>query len=133
MAPALCPKCGPQDETADVPSPEHLTKLARDILDYVLEAALIHFEHEYPPYRLCVGDIAACFAKTPGQLSSALDQLEVRELIIVQGRSTDADLRDARTMIYPTLAALRTQASLAGETDMLLQQELDKLHAASSS
>ena len=123
---AFCDICRPHEATAHLGSAS-LTKLAGDILDYVVEAALIHFELEYPPYRLCVGDIAACFAKTPGQLSASLRQLIEQQLIIVRARSSHPDLLDSKTMVYPTLAGLRTLASLAEEGDAALTDQLNRL------
>lgn len=126
QVPALCDVCRPREQVDDISS-SSLSKLAGDVLDYVIEAALIHFEHEHPRYQLCVGDIAACFAKTPGQLSASFRQLIGHELITVRGRSPHPDLLDIKSTVYPTLAGLRTQPSLANESDAALRDQLAKL------
>jgi len=82
-----CEKCQPEHEIPNNGTGEiHLTKLGADILDYVLDAALIHLEHEQPPYRLTVSDIAACFGKSPGQLSPVLHRFIDDDLLSIDGR-----------------------------------------------
>jgi len=66
--------------------PVHLTKLGGEILDYILDAALIPMENEYPPYRLTVSDIAACFGKTPGQISPIIQPLINHGLLTLPGK-----------------------------------------------
>lgn len=70
----FCDRCRPL-AACNTPPAEPLTQLAAEVLDYVLEAACIHLEHDYPPYQLRVADIAACFATTTAALSDALIQL----------------------------------------------------------
>ena len=63
---SFCATCQPdKDVASENKRPAHLSKLSAEILDYVLDAALIHMEHEYPPYQLTICDIAVCFGKTP--------------------------------------------------------------------
>jgi len=127
----LCEKCRPKDEAIrDRTHSTGLTKLARELLDYIVEAAVIHFEHEHPPYRLCVDDISACFAKTPGQLSSALYQLVDEGWAEVQGRIAKDAPFGPKVLVFPTVAALRTLAGFCDDSDDILQAELQKLHAA---
>lgn len=126
----ICDQCRPGDAAAvDETSPAHLTKLAHDVLDYVLEAALIHFEHDHPPYRLCIGDIAACFAKTPGQLRATLSQLLTEGLIVSHGGPAKGDPLGPKVLVFPTIAALRREEALRDESEEDLQSELQKLHA----
>lgn len=127
QVPAVCDSCRPQESVSDDPGPSTLSKLARDVLDYIVEAALIHFEHEHPPYRLTVGDIAACFGKTPRQLSASLWQLIDHGLISVEQRVRHSEVPNVKTVVFPTLAGLRTQATLAQETDAALCDQLSKL------
>lgn len=105
--------------------PSRLSRLGRDILDYVLDAAVIHLEHAQPPYHLTIGDIAACFAKTPGQLVDALHRLSVAGLIMTIG----SDRTMARQIVSPTTAALRTLPAFAEASDAELQAELAKLQS----
>jgi hypothetical protein len=122
-----CPHCRPAEERAA--EPVHLTRLGRDVLDYVLDAAVIHMEHEHPPYRLTVHDIAACFAKTPGQLGPVLQVLVEQGMVSISGKQTNASVFSAKQIVFPTIAALRTLESLRDEPESGLQQELAKLQA----
>jgi hypothetical protein len=126
----LCDGCQPLNEVADVEhSPEKLTKLAAEVLDYVLESATIHLENVYPPYKLCVGDIAACFAKTPGQLAAALQQLNDGGWLDVDRKSHDGHWKP-RQKIFPTVAALQTLTAYRDSSDSDLRAELAKLRGA---
>jgi hypothetical protein len=105
----------------------HFTKLGGEILDYVLDAALIHMEHEYPPYRLTVSDIAACFGKTPGQISPPLHQLIEDGFIAVPGKMSSGAAIPPKRLVLPTMLALRTIEAFQNESDSALQNELAKL------
>ena len=80
-----CESCRALDSSATEPEEIHLSKLGREILDYVCEAAVIHFEDDSPPYRLTVDDIANCFGTTPGHLSPALRPLFDQGLLTTTG------------------------------------------------
>jgi|GEM_PF-2567590 hypothetical protein len=124
-----CEKCRPEHELPSEGSGEiHLTKLGADILDYVLDAALIHFEHEQPPYRLTVSDIAACFGKTPAQLSGALHRLVDDGLLAMDGRLGVAMPIPVKRIVWPTIRALRTLQAFQAESDEMIQAELARLH-----
>jgi len=130
-APASCAACRPDcDDEASRAKDSHPSKLGREILDYVLDAVVIHLEHEYPPYRLTIGDISACFAKSPGQLAPALRRLSDEGFISVAGGIGANAARAARQMVFPTRLALKTLAAFEGESDAALQAELDKLQSA---
>jgi hypothetical protein len=125
----LCAACKPGDDTLPAdPGEVHLTKLGNEMLEYILEATLIHLEHEHPPYRLTVSDIAACFAKTPGQVSHVLHQLLDAGFITVPGRQGASSPIPPKRIVLPTIQALRTLEAFQSETDNALQQELGKLH-----
>ena len=109
--------------------PVHLTKLSGDILDYVLDAALIHMENEFPPYRLSVSDIAACFGKTPGQIAPVLHQLIINGLLTVPGKISAEQLRPQQVLL-PTVLALRTLEAFQSESDGAIHNELAKLEVA---
>ena len=124
-----CGKCLPEHEVPGEDSGEiHLTKLGADILDYILDAALIHLEHEHPPYRLTVSDISACFAKTPGQLSPVLHRLMADGLLTIDGKPGDASPIPVKRIVWPTIRALRTLQAFQAESDETIQTELAKLH-----
>ena len=127
-AATACEKCRPEHDFPTKGSEEiHLTKLGADILDYVLDASLIHLDHEQPPYRLTVGDIAACFGKTPGQLSSAMHGLVDDGLLTVDGRLAPAVEIPGKRMVWPTMRALRTLEAFQTESDAMIQSELARL------
>jgi hypothetical protein len=129
--PQRCACCQPnQDELAVGAVPAHLTRLSSEILDYILDAALIHMENEYPPYRLTVSDIAACFDKTPGQIAPVLRQLITDGLLTAPGKiSAVAPLRPQQ-VVLPTMLALRTLEAFQRESDGAIHNELAKLEVA---
>jgi hypothetical protein len=126
--PQHCSVCQPGSEVPDGNEPVHLTKLAGEILDYVLDAALIHMEQEYPPYRLTVGDIAACFGKTPGQISTVLHRLIDDGLVALSGKVNAGRTFPAQRLVLPKIRALRTLDAFRDESDEVLQAELRKLN-----
>jgi hypothetical protein len=126
--PDHCAQCDPTNDTlASSEVPIHLSKLASDILEYILEAALIHFEIERPPYHLTVADIAACFAKTPGQISPALHRLLDAGFVTIQGHINPAAVIPPKRVVLPTVAAIRTLEAFRSESDSTIQNELAKL------
>lgn len=124
-----CPKCHPAiDDVAGEPAEVHLTRLAADVLDYVLDAALIHMEHETPPYHLTVGDIAACFGKQPGQLAGVLANLSAEGLLWLDGKASGSQAISSRRIVLPTVRALQMLEAFRNESDEAVSQELQKLH-----
>jgi hypothetical protein len=121
----LCSECRPLVEAKAEEHAISLTRLAADVFDYILESAAIHLENDYPPYRLCVADIAACFNKTPGQLASALEQLTAEGLVEVERRFGHA--LDSRQKVYPTIEGLRTLSFYQDCDSSGLATELAKL------
>jgi hypothetical protein len=130
-AAGYCVRCRPDhdDLAADV-GPAHLTRLGGEILDYVLDAALIHMENDYPPYRLTVSDIAACFGKTPGQISVPLHQLIDDGFIAVPGKMGAGAAIPPKRFVLPTIRALRKLEAFQNESDSAIQNELAKLDLA---
>lgn len=92
--------------------------------------AIIHLENEHPPYRLCGGDIAACFAKTPGQISAAMQQLVNDGLVMLHGKSAKEIPFGPNVLVFPTPMGLRTLEAFWGHSDAELHAELQKLHPA---
>ena len=129
--PNQCAECQPQsDVLASSDTRVNLSKLPADILDYILDAALIHMEVDRPPYRLTAADIAACFGKSPGQISPALHRLIDGGYVIVQGHVSAAGTIPPKRVIRPTAVALRTLEAFQGESDSTIETELAKLQAA---
>jgi hypothetical protein len=125
-----CETCRPLDElmqhtadagTAGITEPP-LTHFASEILEYVIEAAVIHFEWtDGPRYRLTLGDIAACMNKTVGQLGPALRQLQHAGYLEVPGKHTES------TRVFPTLKAIQSTPGFQTDTPECLQRQLDAL------
>jgi hypothetical protein len=107
----------------------HVTKLGRDVLDYVIEAALIHMERECGAYRLTTGDIAGCLRKTPAQISSVVHQLIDDGFLVVPGNAGDSRSIPAKRTVHPTVMAMRTLESFQDQSDCAIQSELAKLGA----
>jgi hypothetical protein len=123
-----CEKCRPAlDTPKDGTGEIHLTKLGADILDYVLDASLVHLDHEQPPYRLTVRDIAACFGKTSGQLSPALHRLVNDGLLTMDGTQRNAVAIPPKRIVWPTIRAFRTLPAFEAESDAMIQADLAKL------
>lgn len=123
-APSPCQACRPLEMAGEEPEETHLSKLGREILDYVLEAAVIHMDEESLPYRLCAGDIADCFGSTVGHLSPAFRRLFEQGMLTTIGSTKHLT---PRKKIYPTLLALRQLPELADCGEAKLQNELLKL------
>lgn len=126
---ACCGTCrADQELPAPAASAGTLSKLSRDVLDYVLEAALIHMEHQLPPYRLALSDIAACFGKKPGQIAPVVGRLiDEGWLTLIGKQSAAAKLR--RGVVAPTVLAMRTLTAFQDESDAAIETELEKLSA----
>jgi hypothetical protein len=114
---------GPESK-ADRP---RLTRLAADILGYVLEAAVMHFDEETPPYHLTVTMIANCMGKSPAQVSPALHRLLDDGYLECTGRSAAGKPIRPRSIVYPTILAFRTLPEWANQTDAELLAELAKI------
>jgi len=123
LEPQFCPACAPQE----TPPAEavHLTRLERDLVDFVLDAALVHLEPDSPPYRLTVGDIAACFAKTPGQLAGPLERLEAGGWLTLEAAGTRGPAASCR--VLPTPQALRSLEAFQTASDAMIQADLASL------
>ena len=129
---ACCERCRPdRDLPMPVPSVKALPKLSRDILDYVLEAALIHMEHEQPPYRLTIGDIAACFGKSPARIAPVVGRLIDEGWLVSIGRQAK-EVKLRCHVIAPTMLAVRTLGAFETESDAAIEAELRKLECPAS-
>lgn len=124
--PAGCEACRPLEAARAADEPIHLTRVGKEILEYVLEAAVIHFEVESPPYRLSVRDIADCLARDVAHLGQSLRPLVDEGLLDIDGWNGHGTLLP-RKIVYPTAKALRTLAEFAAAADEALAAELAKL------
>jgi hypothetical protein len=124
--PAPCETCRPLETAAAPDEPIHLTRIGKEILEYVLEAASIHFEPDTPPYHLSVRDIADCLAREISHLAQSLRPLAQDGLLVVEGW-TGHGTPSPRKVVYPTAKALRTMDEFANSSDAALAEELAKL------
>lgn len=122
--PTDCPQCTPQQ---DVEIEPHLTKMDRDILDFVLEIASVHLDDIDYAYTLTVGMVARALGKTEGQLMAALVRLVGDELLSTTGKAKPGEDLPSRCRVLPTPKALRTLAAYAELDDEQIQAELSKL------
>lgn len=124
---SFCPQCTPEQK---VEVETHLTKLDRNILDYVLEIASVHMTEDDQSYSLTVGMIARCFRKTEGQLMSALSRLVEDGLLVVVGKTKPGEVYSGRSGVLPTAKALRTIPAYDALDDRQIDAELSKLISA---
>lgn len=125
-----CEHCQPEHDSAlETPSSASLTRQETNILDYVLDTAVIHMDHEYPPYRLSVADIAACMDKTAKQVQQSLQRLAASGLLSREPRYATAPHFSPRQLVFPTSKALRTLPAFQAEPDSIVEAELLKLTA----
>ncbi len=65
----LCEECLSGASPADDERPGYITKLGRELLDFVLETAVVHLDNQDAGYRLTVGDLADSADKTTGNIA----------------------------------------------------------------
>ena len=122
--PTFCPDCSPQNEV-DVET--HLTRLDRNILDYVLDIASAHVEDDDHTYSLNVAMISRCFDKSEGQLMAALHRLTDNGLLVIRGVAKPGCPPSLRSAVFPTIKALRTISAYSDLDDHQLEASLAKL------
>lgn len=128
-----CALCAP--DAAEPPTPvapragERPSRLGREILEVVIEAAVIHLDRRDGAYTLAVADVAQALGKTPAQLRGAITRL------LAEGHlETDAPPGRAAPLaggaaLYPTPRSLRALPAFADASDEQLAAELLELHA----
>lgn len=127
--PEFCDNCKPTDAATSVASSgdRHLTKLGKEIVDYVVEAAVIHLDRRDSDYHLTVGDIAECLEKTPAQISSALIRLATDGYLRVDERVEEATSLSDACNVLPTSDALRTLPAFEKMPKQEVEAELEGL------
>jgi hypothetical protein len=127
--PAPCEVCLLSASTSQgEPSPgEHghrLTKLAREILDCVIDSALIHLDNGDSDYDLTLEILAERLRKSPAQIAPALERLAEDSLLRVEGSIA----QPSRCRLYPTAQALRSLAAFEAMSEAELAGELERLY-----
>ncbi len=131
--PEACGTCDPRGNASNgamtLPldaSNQSLTKLERDIVDAVVESAVIHLDNELE-FRMTVCDVADYLSKTPRQISPALRKLVATQMLEVDPNSGNTASFHATTRIIPTCSALCTVPAFAALATDELQSEIDTL------
>jgi hypothetical protein len=127
--PAYCEQCAPTNESVSFVGPHdrHLTKLGKEIVDYVVEIALIHLDQADSEYALSVGDVAKCVDKTPGQITPGLLRLVEDGYLRLQGDVIAGTTLPVDYGVYPTEDALRTLPAFKKMSKRKIKAELDIL------
>ena len=127
--PAYCEQCEPTDDSVSLigPHDRRLTKLGKEIVDAVVETAVIHLDHQDSGYTLTVGDVAKYFDKTPGQITQPLLRLIEVGYLRVQGEVMVGEAFPADRQIYPTGDALRTLPAFEQLSKRKIETELEML------
>lgn len=105
--PGFCEDCTPRQkrlkESADH---GHITRLGREVLDHVVEAAVIHLDNDDADYDLTVQNVAEGLGKTTGQIAGALRRLVQDGYLRLDNAGAEADPHPNRR-VYPESKALR--------------------------
>jgi hypothetical protein len=126
--PVYCDKCKPTDETHSLigPHEKHLTKLGKDIVDYVVEAAVVCLD-QGAEYDASVADVAAYLGKTPAQITAALLRLVDVGYLRIEGEFDARNDLPGQRLIFPTADALRTLPAFEQMTVGKVKAELEHL------
>jgi hypothetical protein len=131
--PLACGECRPDVELsleqlgASNEGDNHLTHLGKEIVDYVVESAVIQLDQDEPQYHLTVGDVAAALGKTAAQTSGPLLRLVETGYLRIEGILTPGKPLPKRRPVYPTAVALCTLPAFAEMAPAELQTELARL------
>jgi hypothetical protein len=84
-----------------------LTKQGGDIVDYVLDVALIHLGQGDSAYRLTVGDLSAYLGKSRAQITPTVVRLLEDGYLRMQGEIVPAAALPKQQVVFPALRAMR--------------------------
>jgi hypothetical protein len=101
--------------------------LGKEVLEYLLEVAVIHLDRQDGEYRVTVGDLAECFLKTPKQISPVLVRLFEAGYVQLDAPTTNGDSFAPKHLVLPTPAALRTLPAYAALPESQVTAELSSL------
>lgn len=128
-APEDCPECQPRAAVtpAEVTADRHLTKLGKEIVDYVVEVAMIHLDHQDTDYHTTVDDVAHCLDKSIKQIAAALLRLVADGYLRLDPAATDEDSLAPQTSVLPTADAFRTLPNYRKLGDDEIEAEIQSL------
>jgi hypothetical protein len=124
-----CIQCTPQDQkSSNTPSPvRRLTRLGKEILEYILEVTVIHLDRQDSDYQVTVGDLAECFLKTPKQILPVLLRMSDAGYVQIEASTTNSGLSSRRLRVLPTPSALRMLPAYANVPDSQVACDIDRL------
>ena len=98
-----------------------------EILDYVVETAVIHMDNEDAGYDVTVGNVADYLNKTTGQITAAILRLIQSDYL-----RADNDIRAEAELsrehrVFPTSGALRMLPAFAKLSTQEIEEELAAL------
>jgi hypothetical protein len=122
-----CELCQPNDDSSGTELSD-LTKLAREILDYLVESAVLHLDWpEGPAYRVTMSDVAHAMGKSLAQISSAVNQLIDHHMIVVH-RSALSHSFASHHQVIATAAAIKRLPTFEVDSEAELQERLNAMH-----
>ena len=124
--PEFCQDCRPHQE---VPEADHgqITKLGTEILDYVVEAAVIHMDNRDLGYELTVGRVADYLNKTTPQLAAALLRLVQHGYLRLDPDINAESELQPKQRVFPTSVALRMLPAFEQLSTEEIERELAAL------
>jgi hypothetical protein len=128
-----CTSCQPNGE---LPGPaaathaaghDHLTHLGGEIVNYLLEVAVMFLDDVIPAYDVTVADVAQYVSKTPAQISAAIQRLLDDNYISLSRAAAHG--RPNKAHVFPTAKALSTLPAFEAMDEQAIEQMLERLAA----
>lgn len=134
-APRECATCrptgpAPRPDSSPGESTKSWTRQERQIMDYVLDVAVIHLDNGESGYHLTVGDLAAYLSKSVRQIAPAVLQLVERDDLRLVGKWMPGAALAQGHGLLPTVKSLRTVPAYADLPAAQLASLLAHLAAA---
>jgi len=125
-APDFCEICAPQKEPpqGEETNYNRLTKLEKEVLEYVLEIAVIYLDNLELSYELTVGDIADYLGKTTGQIAAAVLELIASGYLRLRPIITEQTDVGSEQRAFPTSKALRMEPAFEKMSEQEIEEEL---------
>jgi len=128
-----CDECKPveviraEELTPGEAGPRPLTKQGGDIVDYVLDVALIHLGQGDAGYNLTVGDLAKYLAKTRAQVTPAVIRLLEDGYLRTKGEIVPGAALPRQQAVFPTTRAMRILPAFEELPTAEIEAELARL------
>jgi hypothetical protein len=131
--PNSCDQCQPHEVicaeglAASDGHPRPLTKQGGDIVDYVLDVALIYLGQGDRGYHLTVGDLAAYLGKTRAQITPAIVRLLEDGYLRANGELVPGAALPRQQVVFPTVLAMRILPAFENVPEEEIEAELARL------